>query len=182
MLGAPLSSREWKIPASSGTCKELMAAYMAEAKAANRPVTKNQKKKLKRKFKKQLSQAQQPGASRSEDDNSAACLDEPSTADERKNGTSAVASGVAEAQECSMVWFSANRAFPPCLCHFVLHRLHADHSHSTCRGLHVVCISDGYITNDDRTWTTTVTVQYLLPVPVLQHQIWCAGGFGWTGW
>ena len=53
MLGVPLSSREWKIPASSGTCKEMMAAYMAEAKAANRQVTKNQKKKLKRKFKKQ---------------------------------------------------------------------------------------------------------------------------------
>lgn len=107
MLGVPLASREWKIPASSGTCKDLMAAYMAEAKAANRPVTKNQKKKLKRKFKKQLSmggQALQTSSMRGDDDSSAACLDEANP-DERRNGTSE-ASGVAESQECAMVRFS----------------------------------------------------------------------------
>jgi serine/threonine-protein kinase SRPK3 len=110
MLGVPLASREWRIPASSGTCKELMAAYMAEAKAANRQVTKNQKKKLKRKFKKQLSMGQtpQPMSTRGDDDSSAACLDEGHAVEERKNGTNSDASGVAESQECAMVRFMLN--------------------------------------------------------------------------
>lgn len=116
MLGVPLASREWKIPASSGTCKELMAAYMAEAKAANRQVTKNQKKKLKRKFKKQLSMAQgaQPASMRADDDSSTACLAEGNPSDERRNGTTSEASGVAESQECAMV--RSNRSFPISLC------------------------------------------------------------------
>lgn len=104
MLGVPLSSREWKIPASSGTCKELMAAYMAEAKAANRPVTKNQKKKLKRKFKKQLSMCQpQQSSSMRGDDETNAALNEANPTEERNNGARSEASGVAESQECVMV-------------------------------------------------------------------------------
>ena len=113
MLGVPLSSREWKIPAASGTCKELMAAYMAEAKAANRPVTKNQKKKLKRKFKKQLSMGQGPQAAsmRSDDDSSAACLDDTTATEERRNGTNSENSAVNESQECAMVQFKCISAY-----------------------------------------------------------------------
>jgi hypothetical protein len=119
MLGVPLSSREWKIPASSGTCKELMAAYMAEAKAANRQVTKNQKKKLKRKFKKQLSmgQSQQTPSMRGDEDSSAACLSEVTSADGRQNGANPEASGVAESQECSIVRHPYNLVFLCLRCH-----------------------------------------------------------------
>jgi hypothetical protein len=117
MLGAPLSSREWRIPGSSGTCKELMAAYLAEAKAANRPVTKNQKKKLKRKFKKQLSMGQIVGPTLLQADDCAVvksrmelsgCIDEfQQELDWRdvkaREGATAECKARSDAQTCSMV-------------------------------------------------------------------------------
>lgn len=55
MLTAPINPREWKLPAVDMTRREMLKTRVAEAAAANRPLTRNQKKKLKKKLKKAVS-------------------------------------------------------------------------------------------------------------------------------
>jgi hypothetical protein len=57
MLGQPLAQREWTLPPVD-SCKRYIAAEVAAAEARNQPLNRNQKKRLKKKYKKRLDAGQ----------------------------------------------------------------------------------------------------------------------------